>query len=518
MFVLFLFFIGISSVSCNPCPKEESLNITNGLKFENGSIIYDGLEYIETTWYEEAINDEVVRFGCPCIGRVCLWKCCGAGMMFLNKTCKEVDVSESTVHPFNPTVYKGREPSNLTANQHFFYMYGPSCEKYLVDSNSSGEEIYIQENGTLYEIALNRPQWHLPLRFCLDMMLDDSVPNPRLVAGVCYPDDVSTDDSPALYIAYGIGLMLSVPFLLATFLVYAFIPELRNLHGMCLMAYCAGLIVAYPFLAYLKLHTGEIGVAMTGCYVVAFIIYYAFQTSFFWLNIMCFDIWRTFSGYRGGSTNKRRERRRFAMYGAYAWGVPVALTALTISMQFSDVPESIITPGFGSRRCWFDNWLSELVYFFTPVFALVICNSVLFSITAHRIRSIRQETAILKGAESSRSDKLRKDKQRYGLYLKLFVVMGVNWTIEVISFAVGGSNWYWIVVDLANIVLGIYIFFIFVWKNKVRNLISKRWRTIRGIPATETSLRKWATRSSSAPTEDTRVSSVETAIRLKDMN
>lgn len=61
---------------------------------------------------------------------------------------------------------------------------------------------------------------------------------------------------------------MSVPFLLATFLVYALIPELRNLHGMCLMAYCGGLIVAYPFLAYLKLHVGRIGVAMTGCLVI----------------------------------------------------------------------------------------------------------------------------------------------------------------------------------------------------------------------------------------------------------
>lgn len=62
--------------------------------------------------------------------------------------------------------------------------------------------------------------------------------------------------------------MISIPFLLATFLVYAFIPELRNLHGMCLMAYCGGLIVAYTFLAYLKLHSGKIGVAMTGCYII----------------------------------------------------------------------------------------------------------------------------------------------------------------------------------------------------------------------------------------------------------
>ncbi|CAH2048684.1 unnamed protein product, partial [Iphiclides podalirius] len=371
------------------------------------------------------------------------------------------------------------------------------------------------ENASLFLETSNSQVWLNPTKYCVDMMTNLSENDTRLVAVVCYPDKDSNDDSPVLYVTYAVGLMLSIPFLIATFIVYAFIPELRNLHGMCLMAYCAGLIVAYAFLAYLKLHTGKIGVDMTGCYAIAFIVYYAFQTSFFWLNVMCFDIWRTFSSYRG-SSNKRRDKKRFGLYGMYAWGVPVVLTSATIAMHFADLPDGIITPGFANKRCWFDNWLSELVYFLTPVLVLVVCNVVLFSVTAHRIRSIKQETAILKGSESARSDKLMRDKQRYGLYLKLFIVMGVNWTVEIISFSVGGSNWYWILIDISNIALGVFIFLIFVWKKKVRNLIAKKWRSVRGVPASD-SAAQWATRSSSAPTEDTRVSNDETALRLKEL-
>lgn len=65
--------------------------------------------------------------------------------------------------------------------------------------------IFNQQNGTLFEIAANRPQWHRPMLFCLDMKLDDSSPQARLAGGVCYPDTGSDDDSPGLYIAYGIG-------------------------------------------------------------------------------------------------------------------------------------------------------------------------------------------------------------------------------------------------------------------------------------------------------------------------
>uniref|UniRef100_A0A1E1WCB0 G-protein coupled receptors family 2 profile 2 domain-containing protein n=2 Tax=Pectinophora gossypiella TaxID=13191 RepID=A0A1E1WCB0_PECGO len=512
-----------SSVSCAPCSTVESLDISTGELFENGTVIHNGIEYPSSAWYTVVEEGREVRFGCPCIGRTCLWKCCAEGHMYFNKSCTATDMEE--VNPFRPTVFKGRDPLDVAADRHFFYMYNRPCtDRYLVDTLSSRDEVFVQENGTLYEIVNNLHQWHPAPTFCVDMMITNSTLAPRLVALVCHPQETDQDDSSALYIAYAIGLMLSVPFLLATFLVYAFIPELRNLHGMCLMAYCAGLIVAYPLLAYLKMQVGDVNVEISGCMAIAFIIYYAFQSSFFWLNVMCFDIWRTFSGYRGGSSNKRRERKRFAWYGLYAWGVPLVLTSITIAMQFSnDLPSHIIRPGFGSRRCWFIDWLSELVYFFTPVLTLVVCNIVLFSITAHRIRSIRQETSILKSSESSRSDKLKRDKQRYALYLKLFVVMGVNWSVEVISFAAGGSNWYWIIIDLSNIALGVFIFFIFVWKNKVRNLVRKKFAKWRGVPMEGTGFSdsgtgRWATRSSTAPTEITRIhSSDDPGMRLKDI-
>nr|QZD25057.1 GPCR24 [Spodoptera exigua] len=520
-----LLVVGI--IGGTPCTRVRSVDITDGVKHPNSSVIYEGVEYKDGTWYELEENGTTLVLGCPCIGRICIHRCCREGTAFFNGSCTETN--SSAINPFSPPVYNGKVMSSVVAHEQFFYLYSRPCDdSYGVDSGAPGEELYIQENGTLYEVAPGGQIWHEPTSYCVEMMFNTDFAEPRLVAAVCF-DDVVTDDSPIIYTAYAIGLILSVPFLLATFLIYAFIPELRNLHGMCLMAYCGGLIVAYPFLAYLKLHIGRVGVEMTGCLVVAFIVYYAFQTSFFWLNVMCFDIWRTFrsyknfvknnSGYRGGSTNKRRERRRFLLYGLYAWGVPLILTGITAGMQFGDLPAHIIKPGFGTKRCWFVDWVSDLVYFFVPVLILVICNVVFFTVTAYRIRSIRQETAILKGAESSRSDKLKKDKQRYGLYLKLFMVMGVNWTVELLSFAIGGSNLYWIITDISNIGLGVFVFLIFVWKKKVRNLVQKRFRSLFGLSPTEHDQRtgKWNT-TSTAPTEDTRISTDDSAMRLKDMH
>lgn len=49
-----------------------------------------------------------------------------------------------------------------------------------------------------------------------------------------------------------------------------------------------------------------------------------------------------------------------------------------------------------------------------------------------------------------------------------------------------------------------------------RITIGHRWRSVRGLPP-DSSLGTWGTRSSSAPTEDTRVSADETGVRLREM-
>jgi hypothetical protein len=49
------------------------------------------------------------------------------------------------------------------------------------------------------------------------------------------------------------GLLISVPFLIFTMLVYCLIPELRDLHGKTLTCHVMCLTVAYVFLAAVQL-------------------------------------------------------------------------------------------------------------------------------------------------------------------------------------------------------------------------------------------------------------------------
>lgn len=69
---------------------------------------------------------------------------------------------------------------------------------------------------------------------------------------------------------------------------------------------------------------------------------------------------------------------------------------------------------------------------------------------------------------------IRYQLVRLSLYWRLFIVMGVTWLAEVLSFAVDLPDAYSYASDTLNSLHGFFIFFLFVWKPKIRSLITKR--------------------------------------------
>lgn len=64
------------------------------------------------------------------------------------------------------------------------------------------------------------------------------------------------------------------------------------------------------------------------------------------------------------------------------------------------------------------------------------------------------------------------------LYLKLFIVMGVNWLTEIISWALdsddSNDSFLWCMTDIGNSLQGVLIFLIFVCKKRVLKLLNKK--------------------------------------------
>ncbi|XP_032665203.1 G-protein coupled receptor Mth2-like [Odontomachus brunneus] len=244
-----------------------------------------------------------------------------------------------------------------------------------------------------------------------------------------------------------VGLIVSLPFLLLTFMVYTILKELWNLHGYILRGY------------------------------IAFITQFWFSASFFWLNVMCFDIWWRFGQVRPFQGSMTREdRRRFIIYSIYAWGCASILIIICAIMDFvPSVPENFIKPQLGKIGCWLTEE-SDGIYFYGPISVTIVCNICMFISTTLKFkRNNRNIESIMQSTESRRHDD--NNKQTFILYVKLFILMGITWSMEIISWIFKSAPEYtWDFSDLINSLYGLMIFIIFVCKDNIKKLLLKKFR------------------------------------------
>lgn len=149
------------------------------------------------------------------------------------------------------------------------------------------------------------------------------------------------------------GIMFSIPFLIVTFLIYATTPKLQNLHGMNLMSYVAFLTLSFVFLAIINYGAISVEQLTTGniCKAVGYTFYLCLMTSFFWMNVMSYDIWKTITG---GIRDSRRsaEVNRYKMYSKYAYGLPlILLLILAFTDHYDKIPE-YLRPNIGDEACF----------------------------------------------------------------------------------------------------------------------------------------------------------------------
>lgn len=144
------------------------------------------------------------------------------------------------------------------------------------------------------------------------------------------------------------GMLISIPFLLITLLVYAFIRELRaTIHGKSLICYVFGLTVGYTLMAVFQFSDINSNNYFTLCTTFGFIAYFSFISSFFWLNVISFDIWWTFG--RGGENN-----RKYLKYSLYAWGSSTIMLVIALTAQVGGFVDKNWRPGIGEDdSCFF---------------------------------------------------------------------------------------------------------------------------------------------------------------------
>ena len=67
---------------------------------------------------------------------------------------------------------------------------------------------------------------------------------------------------------------------------------------------------------------------------------------------------------------------------------------------------------------------------------------------------------------------------RFRAIFVLFILMGLTWMMEVISFTVGGPDYFWIPTDILNILMAVFVFVIFVCRSSVWSLLIKKYHRL----------------------------------------
>jgi len=356
-------------------------------------------------------------------------------------------------------------------------------DKYMISTQIDCEDS--QKNLTLKDTGVYLLERKLRFgEYCIEPLeLPDDTG--RVQGSTCLQSTMNYEFMMTTRVVIATLLCISIISLFVSLVLHMVVPELHaSTFGWMKISHLFSMF--WAFLILFVMYLGGIDLVFKYsvlCKILGFVMHYFFVASFFWVNVMSFDIWRTFRHIRGISKNpgvKSDNHRKFIYYSVYAWGSSLVVSAITILMESlpESMTENLMTPNIGVHSCFFQSNLSKMIYFHAPVSLLLTANIIFF---------IMSSWSLLMGVWApSATDRIKQQtKQRFMVVVELFFVMGLNWVAEIISWALGWSmglqsiSKISMVFDIANSLQGFIIFIIVVLKSRTIKSIKKFWH---GIP------------------------------------
>ncbi|XP_029174989.1 G-protein coupled receptor Mth2-like isoform X2 [Nylanderia fulva] len=229
-------------------------------------------------------------------------------------------------------------------------------------------------------------------------------------------------------------------FLVAVFLVYSILPELRNEHGFMLRNYSAVTSIQL-MIDNVRLSNIKKGFLYPACITIAFLEYLCIISSYFWLSIMSFNMWRTFRRFSSlKRSSSQSEKKKLVYYAIFAYGCPfvLAIVCVIVVDYVSEYLPYILRPDFNKGHCWYSvmiHWEALTLYYY---WIKIVCtiSSICLSISAARnIKRCEKDTNF--SLTDSENKQFNDNKKWLNLYIQLFtmlfIIMGINCFMHAIS-------------------------------------------------------------------------------------
>ena len=307
---------------------------------------------------------------------------------------------------------------------------------------------------------------------------------------------IPTHPGKAISIFSTVMMSISIICLLLHMIIFLILFKDRNLHSKNLFSMCLALFLAETFFIF----SAEFCDSYLSCYILTVIVYYCFLSAFFWMNVISFDICKTFQSRHVRS----QSNRIFLRYWFYAWGFPILMAVCAVLIDLL-APTSSVAPGFlkGDAYFWFGNLGGLIMFFVAPVEIIFLVNMLMFILSLDGIfkqkKSGKMASATAKknkkkmdkvdSTASSHSNTISKEEEKkihqlitgklkktlrehekdvrnFKLFWCLAVLMGMPWIFAILTpFSIVFEY----IFNILNSMQGIFIFLAFDCKRKVFN-------------------------------------------------
>ncbi|CAG7720316.1 unnamed protein product [Allacma fusca] len=223
------------------------------------------------------------------------------------------------------------------------------------------------------------------------------------------------------------------------------------------------------------------------CKTFAIVFHYAGLMTMCWLSVINFDLYWTFKVLKPSSSTKF-DVSRFFCYVCFSFGAPLVVVLTAIGIQNSkhnehnlvcrkDVEEQInsklIYPDYGTASCSLAPG-SLGAYWYGPLCFLLLANLIFFVATTRRMAHLRRMTR--RASIDSTTGKQRQSNQ---IFLKIFIVSGVTWNVELIGWIFNVDPIYRL--DIVHHLQAIAMFYIFVCRKSVLRSLQRKYPIITKI-------------------------------------
>lgn len=268
-------------------------------------------------------------------------------------------------------------------------------------------------------------------------------------------------------------LGISLLCLAMTLTTYAIFPDLRTLPGKCNIFLCCTLFTAQAL--FLFSFDNE-----TACEVLGFIRHFAWLSTFSWMSVCSFHMYRVFT--RILIRNDEAPNKTIVKYALTAYGLPLLVVVGTVVANMA-LYEVTVT-GYGFPNCYLSRQLQLLLTFALPMLLMIIFNVSLLSTTIYTLYKTSKQCKLV-----------NRDKRRVVVYLKLSALTGITWVFGIMSLLFP-HNWIKYFFIITNASQGFYIFISYTFNNNVLQLYISKFSFLQNPKQHQTNINIYTTSTS----------------------